>query len=364
MPRSLLEWGLIAPGDRPLPASATCRLLSMAQELTLWCVAFRIGRRRSALVGWIERNPVEMGWFGRHRRAINAAFLASLAAIIGLDASGYGFTARRLSAAGGQSLAPAGALLGGLLADRPRDRPPRLAMGPARRTGREQAERAEAGEPDDLADRLRRLAGWGTADRGDGRGRLGLGLQHRTLPDAGRGPRLGPRRGGGITVGDLTEASAVLLLTAVAWRHLADLFALLDLPQDARGPGGPLRRPDALPIPRAGRRDARRAVGRPPRPQGDRRGAGGPGRRAGLRPPGDRLELRQRDHPAAGAADPRRRRGDGLEPVGDGSSGSTSARPRSSTATTRASSSPTGPSSPATSSTGRTRTRSSAPRSP
>ena len=81
-----------------------------------------------------------------------------------------------------------------------------------------------------------------------------------------------------------------------------------DLPPDARRPRRTVRRRHALPLRRPGPDDARCARGRPPRPGQDRRRPGGPGRRLGVRPPGDRLQLRLRHHPASGTADPHRRR--------------------------------------------------------
>ena len=83
------------------------------------------------------------------------------------------------------------------------------------------------------------------------------------------------------------------------------------LPSHARRPRRAVRGGDALPLCGAGRHDPGRAGGDPARHGPDRRRARGPGRRAGLRPPGDRLQLRLRHHPAAGAADPHRRRGHG-----------------------------------------------------
>ncbi len=229
MPRTLLEWGLIAPVDRPIAAASTCRLLLMAQQITAWCVACRIGRRRSALVGWIEAHPAAMGWFGRHRRAVNAAFLATFAATIGLDASGYSFTARRVSTACVQSILLVGACWGiywliGRVIDHHAWRWIKA------KAANPTVDRSAAGEPEDLAGRLRRLTGWAVPIAGLTVGAWVWGFNMELFHTLGE-YHIWRHGDGGITVGDLARAVAVLIVTAVAWRHLADLFALVIFPR-------------------------------------------------------------------------------------------------------------------------------------
>src|SRR5207245_2217961 len=85
--------------------STLSRILILGFELTVWVIVYRLVRKRSALVQWQMRQPERLGWVGRHRRAAACLLLGAIGAVIGLDGQGYGFTARRLAAAGSQSLA-------------------------------------------------------------------------------------------------------------------------------------------------------------------------------------------------------------------------------------------------------------------
>lgn len=109
MPVALLDGGLIAPGGRPISASALGRLLVFGFELTCWVLACRLLRPRSPLLAWLMEDPARLGWAGRYRRSLSAAILAGLALVLALDAAGFRFTSRRLISAGVLSVVLAGA---------------------------------------------------------------------------------------------------------------------------------------------------------------------------------------------------------------------------------------------------------------
>ena len=230
VPKALLESGLIAPGDRPVQAAELCRLLALAFEVTAWVVAVRLGRRRSALVGWTARHPESLGWIGRHRRPLHWATMAALAGIIGLDAAGYGYTARRVSKAGAESLALLAACWAAYwLITRAIDRHAWRWIRPGPASTR--ATEPGAPEEDDRADRLRRLAGWAVPIAGLAFGAWLWGFNAELFRTLGAYHVWTHEGGVALTVGDLARATVVFLVTAAAWRHLADLFALLVFPR-------------------------------------------------------------------------------------------------------------------------------------
>ena len=246
IPRALLESGLIAPGDRPVQATELCRVLTLAFEVTAWCVAFRLGRRRSALVGWMTRHTEALGWLGRRRRPLHWAMMAALAVVIALDAAGYGFTARRVSKAGAQSAGLLVAcwgtyrLIAGAIdrhAWRWRRAGPAAAAtstsAPAAAPAPATAGTSEPGGPeeDDRADRLRRLAAWAVPIAGLAVGAWVWGFNAELFRTLGEYHVWVHQGGVALTVGDLARATVVLLVTAAAWRHLGDLFALLIFPR-------------------------------------------------------------------------------------------------------------------------------------
>ena len=216
--------------------------------------------------------------------------------------------------------------------DPPGDRPPRLALDPRRamrRHGYAGGEATDAsGQPDDLADRLRRLAGYLVPLLGvflaawiwnvDLALFRFLGEQPLWLVDAktddlrdGRRRRPRPR--------------SSWLITTAAWRHLSTLFAVAVFPRMPDDPGMrfavvTLCRYAVLGV---GLLAGLSAIHLGPDKIGMVLAALGVG--LGLRPPGDRLELRLRDHPAARAADPRRRHRDRL---GDDRQGRSDQHPR------------------------------------
>jgi small-conductance mechanosensitive channel len=104
LPEQLLSGGLIAPGGRSLTVVTLDRLLALGFELVAWVVAYRLVRGKSELVQWLMERPERLGLIGRHRRASTFLLLLAIGTVIGLHIEGYGFTARRLAAAGGQSV--------------------------------------------------------------------------------------------------------------------------------------------------------------------------------------------------------------------------------------------------------------------
>jgi potassium efflux system protein len=239
LPKALLERGLIAPGDRPVAAPATCRLLGIGFEVVVWLAAAWLLRRKSAAVEWLWVDRQSRGWLARHHGPTTWLVLAAIGAIIGLDARGYGASARRLAAAGGQSLLVLAVARGSY----------RLILRviehhgwrwtPSSQGYGDAAEGAD--RPDELPRRLRALTArvvpilaaialawvW----------EMDLALFHVF----GRAPlwplHPGADATGIVTVGDLTKALVVAASTAAAWRHLGAFFALVVYPRMRDDPG-------------------------------------------------------------------------------------------------------------------------------
>ena len=104
IPELLFSKGWIAPGGRPIAAGSLGRLLVLGFELICWILAYRVLRRESPLLQWLTTDSTRLWWAGRHRRVIAPLILAVLASIFALDATGYHFTARRLTYGGGSLL--------------------------------------------------------------------------------------------------------------------------------------------------------------------------------------------------------------------------------------------------------------------
>jgi potassium efflux system protein len=96
VPEFLLHEGLIAPGGRPISASALGRLLVVGFELTCWVLAYRLLRQTSPMLNWLNEEPSRLGWIGRHRRVASMTVLTLLGMILVLDGAGFRFSARRL----------------------------------------------------------------------------------------------------------------------------------------------------------------------------------------------------------------------------------------------------------------------------
>ncbi len=245
VPDMLLSAGLIAPGGRPVSASASCQILVLGFELIVWGVVFRLVRPRSALVQWLAEQHERLGWLGRHRRPVAGAVLAAIGLVIVLDTQGYSFTARRLAIGAGQTVVLIGfcyALYRMILQAIDLHGWRWIHVGSALRPGIEydEAETTDASATrDDLAVRLRRIAAYLVP-------LLGLFLAawiwnvDPALFRAVGANKLWQGKDGNltvITVGDATQAAIILLITAAAWRHLTTLFAVAVFPRMTDDPG-------------------------------------------------------------------------------------------------------------------------------
>ncbi len=130
LPVYIFEHELIAPEGRPFTAPSLGRLAVIVYEILVWGTFVRLLSRKSALLEWmatsfssadhaepsgpLSRSPASwnvplklhrgLAWLGRHRKLVASLALAALASIIVLDVRGYSFTARRLTAGGSQTL--------------------------------------------------------------------------------------------------------------------------------------------------------------------------------------------------------------------------------------------------------------------
>ena len=115
MPDLMLGEGLIAPGGRPISASALGRMLVLGFELTCWVLAYRLLRPTSPLLNWLGEGPATLGWMGRHRRAVAATTVVMLGLVLALDGAGFRFTSRRLTFGGMLTMVLVGACWGSYL---------------------------------------------------------------------------------------------------------------------------------------------------------------------------------------------------------------------------------------------------------
>ncbi len=115
-PVYLIDRGLIAPEGRPVSAPTLARVLVIAFELVVWFTCLRLLRPSSAFLAWLgEAAEAEcqrcqgsrfrqcMGWMGRRRRFAAWLVLAGMAGVAALEVRGYSFTARRLAIGGFES---------------------------------------------------------------------------------------------------------------------------------------------------------------------------------------------------------------------------------------------------------------------
>ena len=82
IPVVLLTEGLLAPGGRPISASALDRLLVLEFELTCWILAYRLLRPHSPVLNWLAEEPARLGWAGQYRRPVTTSILAGLGVIL------------------------------------------------------------------------------------------------------------------------------------------------------------------------------------------------------------------------------------------------------------------------------------------
>ena len=236
VPEELLARGLVAPGGRPASTPAICHLLIIGFEVMTWVGLFRLLRPWGPVGQWLRTSPEQIGWVGRHRRVVRIFLLAALGAVIGMEARGYGFTARRVALAGVQSLV----LIGSCWAFHRRSLT--LIAKHSWRWGRREARIAakahaeEIAPPADLPSRVRHLSSWGVVLLG---GLVGLWVWDVDLAlfnYIGEQPvwHVGEKT---VTITNLLAAGFFLVVTAGLWSYLSTIFALVVYPRMPEDPG-------------------------------------------------------------------------------------------------------------------------------
>ena len=238
-PESLLSWGLIAPGGRPVSASALCRLLCLGFELTAWGVAYCLLRGRSPLVQWLLQFPENLGWWNRHRLLVRWTVLVAIASVVVLDVLGYSFTARRLATGAVQTSAlTCSCWVLYRLILRAIDRHAWRWVRSGRSLAGDESPDV-SGPPDDLAARLRRLTVYLVPALGLILGAWIWDVDLALFRSLGEEQlwRVDPKSDVFVTVGDLTKALLVIVLCAAAWRHMSTFFAVVVFPRMRDDPG-------------------------------------------------------------------------------------------------------------------------------
>ena len=233
LPEWLLQRGLIASGDRPVTAPEICRALVLAFEALVLGVTVRVSRRRGPVSRWITRDGDSPNWIGRHRRLCRWLLIGYVAGIFALDTQGFGFTARRVATAGVQTTALLAAcfLAYWLLAQAIDNN----AWQWVRRGAAPTPDGSDDGTSD-LAGKLRRLAAWAVPIAGLALGSWYWSIDLALFRSVADQP-VWPNAPEGVTVGDSIQAAILMLLTIVAWRHMAAFFAMAVYPRMADDPG-------------------------------------------------------------------------------------------------------------------------------
>ncbi len=268
LPAYLIDNGLILPDGRTLGAPAFSRFLVLAFELVIWGTFLHLVRTRSALMVSLALEPegesasegsriqAGLAWMRRRRGWAAIGILATFGAIIVLDVRGYSYSARRLAVAGTQTVllialgaaayrAAARAIderVGRWAVPRPRrnwavaftSAVARRAAGYSRRD--EAADRSVPASADDpartevspadLAAGLRKLAGAAIAGLGvlaiAWLWELDLAFVRFLLSQ----PLWSLDEQTSVTVGDLVQASVILVAGILLWRHMTAIFTL------------------------------------------------------------------------------------------------------------------------------------------
>ncbi|HEV3167272.1 MAG TPA: mechanosensitive ion channel domain-containing protein [Isosphaeraceae bacterium] len=239
LPEMLLVQGHIAPAGRPITVNALARLLGMGFEVSTWLIVYRLVRSKSPLVIWLLEHPEQFGWLCRNRRPLAWTILGAIGAVIGLDMQGYSFTARRLATAGTQSVVLLGACWAvHALILRAIDSHSwhwMRASTPPPPGATDHPETLD--HPRDLPKRLRHIttvvvpvvgvliSAWIWNIDLDLFRSIG---EIAVIPSGTKPP---------ITVGDLVQATVILLLTIGAWKHMSTFFALVLYPRMPEDPG-------------------------------------------------------------------------------------------------------------------------------
>ncbi|HEV3122207.1 MAG TPA: small-conductance mechanosensitive channel, partial [Isosphaeraceae bacterium] len=237
VPEALLELGLVAPAGRPITVIELGRLMHLAFEVVIWVLAFRLVWSKRAIGLWIAEHSDELGWVGRHMRKAAVLILGAIGVVIALDAQGYGFTARRLATAGGQT-----ALLLGLgwgayvLLLRAIDHHSwHWIRAGLRRDAAEPGEPLK--DPHDLAKRLRNLVNVLVPIAGVFIGAWIWNVDLALFRSMGETSIWSFHPGSDLTLGDLTKGILTLLVTIGAWRHMSTFFTVAIFPRMADDPG-------------------------------------------------------------------------------------------------------------------------------
>ena len=245
MPQWLLSRGVIAPGGRAVSASALCRLLILGFELTTWAIVYRLVRPRSAFMLWLWETPERLGWAAPHRGKVSPLVLGALGAIILLDVRGYSFTATRLAMIAGQSAVLIALCWGlyrmiGRLIDQHAWRWIGTGHGQAQGQGVAQvtsqgvvASGASAGpaQPDNLEVQLRRLSAYLVPILGLYVGAWVWDVDLAFFRFLGEQPLWSMGEEVLVTVGDVSKAATILLLSMGAWHYMNTFFALVVFPR-------------------------------------------------------------------------------------------------------------------------------------
>jgi len=239
LPEILLNQGMLAPGGHPVTVLTLPRLLGLGFEIAVWVVAYRLGRRKSALVMWWMECPQTLGWLCRRRRLLAWLLLGAIGAVIGLDLQGYGFTARRLAEAGTQS-----AILIGLcsaayaLLIQAIDNyawhwiRPGSAPSPTPGSDAEGLDRSP-----ELARRLRKVTRALVPIVGLLLGAWIWNVDLALFRSIGEVPLWHFSEESALRVGDLALAVAVFSITTAAWIHMSTFFAVAIFPRMPDDPG-------------------------------------------------------------------------------------------------------------------------------
>ena len=237
MPGWMIHQGFIAPEGRPIAAPTIFRILTLLFELTVLAVSFWVLRRNSALIRWVSAPTSQCGWIGRHARVLAAALLAGVLGVIVLDARGYSFSSRKLATGATGSLVALFVCWGlhrVLIRTIDRHAWRWMMLG---RMLRRRGEVDSLGLPEDLVGRLRTLSVWVS-------GGVGLILMSwvwdvdlaffKFISEQSLWP---VDKDVSVTIGELTRAVAVVVLSAVAWRHMSTFFAVAVFPRIPDDPG-------------------------------------------------------------------------------------------------------------------------------
>ncbi len=236
LPEQVLARGLITSGGRPVLVPTIGHLLIIGFEAMAWVGLLRLLRPSGPVGLWMTTSPEPLGWVGRHRRAVRGVLLVALGGVIGLEALGYGFTARRVALAGVQSI-----VLMGVCWALHRMTVSVVSKNAWRWLRREAKIAAKAnddslGPAADFPARLRHLCDWGVPIVG---GLVGLWVWDVDLAlfNYLGGQTLWQVSEATVTVANVATSFAIFALTAGAWRYLGTIFVLVVYPRMPEDPG-------------------------------------------------------------------------------------------------------------------------------